>query len=34
VHYPTQVVGGVLIGAALAQVTTRTMNRWQGVRGA
>lgn len=34
VHYPADAIGGALIGAALAQATTRTLDRWRGVHGA
>ena len=29
VHYPADAISGALIGAALAQATTRTLDRWQ-----
>ena len=34
VHYPADAIGGALIGAALAQATTRALDRWQGGHGA
>jgi undecaprenyl-diphosphatase len=27
-HYPTDVIGGALLGTALAQLTTRAIERW------
>jgi len=30
VHYPADVIGGALIGTALAQATTHALDRWQG----
>lgn len=32
--HPADAIGGALIGAALAQATTRTLDRWQGAHGA
>jgi membrane-associated phospholipid phosphatase len=34
VHYPADAIGGALIGAALAQATTRALDHWQGGHGA